>query len=445
MGAAMAAQRLIRLLGTLDGVSAMWVLFALALIARVIGALVFADIRPGVEIWEYGLQGLCAAQTGGDLCLRDGAGEPYVSALMPPLTSYLWLGLFTVFGIGPEALSAYVLLNVLIGAACAPLLFLLARELKLEPPAALIAGLILALYPTFVAVSATYHATNYTVALMLAFTILLMHATRSLNWRTALATGAIAGLAVLTRNELLLTAVGGVALLLWAGRRKLAPAARAAAALALGLALVMTPWIARNYAAFDRFIPIGAQAGYNMWIGFGPHARGSGNQLDNDPVSRAAAQAVRDSVRRGDAPGDRFEPRLQAAFLADAAPAIDQGGAGRLIALTAEKFAVLWAFDWTDPITQNPAYWAPWAIVHVLALYGLLALWRKRAAPIDWNGALMIVMFLGVFTLAYSISSVFARYRMHMEPFIFVFSALGAWTLLTRWAAVNRMTSALRT
>ncbi|MBL8531017.1 MAG: glycosyltransferase family 39 protein [Hyphomonadaceae bacterium] len=432
-------------MGALDGAAALGVLFALALIARVIAALVYADITPGVEIWEYGLQGLCAAQTGGDLCLRDPDGAAYATALMPPLTSYLWLGLFTVFGIGPEALSAYVLINVLVGAACAPLLYVLARELKLEPPAALIAGLIIALYPTFVFVAATYHATNYTVAFTLGFAILLMRAMKSLHWRAALAAGLMGGLSVLTRNELLLCVLGGGALLLWAGRRNLMSGVRAAAALGLALALVMTPWIARNYVTFDRFIPIGAQAGYNLWIGFGPHARGSGNQLDNDAVSRAAAAAVREGVRRGDAPGDRYEPRVQQAYLDDALPAIEQGGVGRLIVLTAEKFAVLWVFDWTDPITRHPAYWLPWLAVHGLALFGLFALWRGRAPPIDWNGALMIVLFLGVFTLAYSISSVFARYRMHMEPFIFVFSAIGASALLARWTPINRDAAPLRT
>jgi len=435
---------LVSLVSTTQGRQALWLLFAIALAARLIAAPFFGDLSEGVTIWEYGEQALCAAQTGGDLCLRDSAGNAYVSALMPPLTSYLWLILFNLFGIGEVARAGYVILNILAGAACAPLLTLVARRMRVEPLPAFLAGAMLAFYPTFVAVSTGYHATNFTIFFMLAFALVFLRAGERMDWKSALLGGALAGLSVLTRNELALVAAGAAVLLIWIGRKHLATAVRAAAAFSLGVALVLSPWIARNYVQFDRFIPVGAQAGYNLWIGFGPHARGSGNQLDNDPEARAAAAAIRASVAPGDPPEDRFEPRLQNAFLEDALPAIEQGGLGRIVALTAEKFAVLWLFDWTDPITHSPAYWTPWLIVHALALYGLVLLLRRRVG-IDWNAVLLIALFLGVFTFAYSISSVFARYRMHMEPFIFVFASIGAWRLLQRWPAVNPAAPELRT
>ena len=408
------------------------VLFLLALALRAVVAAATSDFTPGVEIWEYGQQATCAAQHARDLCLWDGARQPYISALMPPLTSYLWLGLFAAFGMGAAPHVVYVSLNVLMGAACTPLLYKLAREIGLERGPACLAGLIITGYPTFVFVSAGYHATNFTVALMLSFLILLVRVARDFDWKAALAAGLVGGLAALTRNELLVIAAAATLLVLWLGRKHLAIALQAAAALTLGVGLVTAPWIARNYIAFHSFIPIGAQAGYNVWIGFGPYARGSGNQLDNDPEARAAAAVVREGVAPGDPPESRFEPRLQRAFLDDAQPALREGGLGRIAGLTAQRLTLLWIFDWTDPITRSPGYWLPWLVAHALALWGVIMVWRKRAS-IEPNAGAFITLFLVVFTLAYSVSSIFVRYRMHMEPFIFLFAAIGAWSVLARW------------
>lgn len=412
-----------------DNRATLWVLFALALAARVLAALLFGDYSTGVEIWEYGQQGLCAAQHHRDLCLWDSERQPYASALMPPLTSYLWLILFNVFGISAAAHVAYVVLNVAFGAACAPLMFAFARQTGLERGPALCAAAIIGFYPTFVFVSSGYHATNFTIVFMLAFAILYLRAAKDLDWKTALMAGLLGGLAAMTRNELLVIAAAATLMLVWLGRKRLAPAIRAAAALTIGVGIVCGPWIVRNYESFHRFIPIGAQAGYNAWIGFGPYARGSGNQLDNDPASRAAAAAVRARVAPGDPADNRFEPRLQGAFFDDAKPALAEGGLPRIASLTAQRFALLWVFDWTDPLTHSVAYWLPWLIVHALAVYGFIALVRGRAPPLSTEAGALIGLSLALFTLAYSLSSIFARYRMHMEPFIFLFAAVGLWQL----------------
>lgn len=413
-----------------DNRATLWVLFGLGLAARAAAALLFGDYSPGVEIWEYGQQGQCAAQHHSDLCLWDSTRRPYISALMPPLTSYLWLILFNVFGVTGAAHVAYVVLNVIFGALCVPLMFAFARQVGLARGPALAAGAIIGAYPTFVFIASSYHATSFTIAFMLAFATLYLRAVKSLNWRTALAAGLLGALAALTRNELLVIAAAMTLMLVWLGRKQLAPALRAAAALTLGVGLVFAPWIARNYEAFHRFIPDGAQSGYNLWIGFGPYARGSGNALGQDAVANAAVAAIHHGVTPGDPPSDRFEPRLQSAFVEQAKPAIAEGGITRILKLAAERVALLWVFDWTDPLTHSIAYWLPWLIVQALALYGFVALVRGRAPPLALEGGALIGLCLTLFTLAYSLSSIFARYRMHMEPFIFLFAAVGLWQVL---------------
>lgn len=405
-------------------------LFAAALLLRALAALLVANFSPGVQIWEYGAQGRCAAQTHGDLCMRDPAGAPYASALMPPLTSYLWRELFVLFGDGGGALIAYVVLNVSCGALSAPLLFAFARRIGVGRPAALLAGLCICFYPTFVLVSATYHATNFTIALLLAGATLLVVALQRMSWRMAIVAGVFVGLSAMTRNELLLAAAAAATLFLWFGRKSLRAAFVAAAAFSLGVGAVAAPWIVRNEVVFHRFIPGGSQSGLNLWFAFGPYARASGNQLDDDPVSHAARDAIQLGVPRGDGPGDRYEDRVQRAYAADAAPAIRDGGLARLASLTAQKAMLLLVFDWTDPLTHSPAYWLPWLVANGLAWFALIQTLRGRGLGLDPRGGAVIGVFVGAMSLAYAITGIFSRYRMHIEPFEFVFAAMGAWMLL---------------
>jgi hypothetical protein len=90
-------------------------------------------------------------------------------------------------------------------------------------------------------------------------------------------------------------------------------------------------------------------------------------------------------------------------------------------------------FDWTDPLTHSPLYWGPWLLALVLAAFGVVVLARRRHPPLDPHGVALVVLCVGVMVLAYSISGVFARYRMHIEPFEFVFAGIGAWALARRW------------
>jgi hypothetical protein len=135
-------------------VDALFAVFALALAARAGAILVLSDLDPATaQLWEYGQQASCAVLTNGPLCLYKFTGsqaEPYPSAFMPPLLSYIWWGLFAALGISKAAVGTFLALNALVGAACAPLLMRLSRQLGFSPGAALAAGLIFALYPSFV-------------------------------------------------------------------------------------------------------------------------------------------------------------------------------------------------------------------------------------------------------------------------------------------------------
>jgi 4-amino-4-deoxy-L-arabinose transferase-like glycosyltransferase len=410
-------------------------LIVVALLVRAVAAFLFANVGDNAQIWEYGRQGLCAFQTHGDLCMRARSGAAYASAYMPPLTSYLWLGLFHLFGPGAGAHTAYVALNVLIGALGPGLLYAFARDAGLGRLAAAAGALLLCLYPTFVFVSTTYHATNFTIALLLAFALMFARALRSGEPMAALLAGLLCGAAVLTRTEMLLVAAAAGLLLLWHHRARWRTAIRAAAALGIATACVVAPWTTRNQVVFERVIPVANASGYNMWKAFGPYARGSGNEVGTAPDSVAALEAIAASVPLGDAPGARYESRVQDAYAADTARFMARTGVAHLAALTAQKLALLWLFDWTDPLTHGLLYWAPWLLVNILALVGAWLMVKGRSERLDAAGAATVLLLLAVLTLSYAISGVHARYRMHLEPFLFLFAGTALQAML---AAIRR-------
>lgn len=400
--------------------------FALALAVRAVAVLFYAQTTPGAVIWEYGEQGLCAVQTHGDLCLRDRAGAPYLSAYMPPLTSYLWSALFAVFGQQGGAHVAYVTLNALAGALAAPLLFLFGRRAGFGKGESLLAAAILAVYPTFVFVSAGYHATNFTVVCALALAVLLADALRSQRMALFFAAGVAAGLAALTRSEFVPIGAALGLVILWR-LRPFRNALLSAALFGIGAAVVVAPWTVRNYVVFERIIPVANSQGYNLWKAFGPYSRGSGNEVEI--VARREIDATAAAVPLGDEPGDRYENRIQDAFAAK----MQQGLARRSLLgelqLAASKAALLVAFDWTDPLTHRVEYWLPWLVLNALAIAGMVALARGEWRRLRLDGAAVaLVLVLGM-AGAYVISGVHARYRMHIEPFEFLIAAVGAFTL----------------
>ncbi|MBU6372282.1 MAG: glycosyltransferase family 39 protein [Alphaproteobacteria bacterium] len=406
---------------------ALWAVL-LALAARAVAILIFADFDPATaQLWEYGLQGACATLSQGPLCLykfTDGFAQAYPSAFMPPLLSYAWWGLFQVFGVTATAVGVFYALNALIGAACVALTHRLARQLAFGDMAAGAAALMIALYPSFVMVSATTHNTNVAVALFLALTSLAVELARKPAIGGALLFGLLAGFAVLNRSEALIIAPALVVAAGVLGRSIATPLI----ALAV-MAAVIAPWAARNDALFGKPIPTAQSAGYNFWKGFYPGSNGSGDLTETDP----AFVAERDAVRAAIPVGPRYESEVDAAYMAKAREAMAQMTLLDHARLAALKAAKLWAFDWSDPLARSPAYLAAWSIATMLAAAGLASLWRARRR-VRWDAVAMVVLVCGGITAAHMATFVHARYRMHLEPYLFI---LAGAALADMWRALT--------
>jgi 4-amino-4-deoxy-L-arabinose transferase-like glycosyltransferase len=395
------------------------VVLGVALILRVGAIVVAGDMSATANLWENGEMGACGWQHDGDLCryYGDASGQVYPSAYMPPLLSYLWLGLFGLFGDTTVARVAWLGFNVAAAIGCVALLFYLSMKLWPSRWAAFAAAGLLAVYPTFVIVTATYHQTNWAVLLLLAISAVAVKLAEGASpARFGALGGLLCGLAALNRSEMLI--IGPAVIALGAAWRRRPPVlATAVLAGVLIMALTLAPWTARNYQHFERVIPTAQSAGYNLWKGYNLYTNGSGNLSDASP----AAESIRLSV----APGPMYEPRVQDAYEAAFKSDMHTSSMGRLVRLEATKVALLWGFDWTDrEVTGRIAYRLPLLLTSLLALIGFgVACHRRhlvRTAP-----AVIIAAVLALLTAAYVVTAVHARYRMHIEPFLFILAGIG--------------------
>ncbi|MBO0681409.1 glycosyltransferase family 39 protein [Mycolicibacterium sp. S2-37] len=411
----------------------LFVALGTALVLRVAAILLEGDVSEKANIWEYGEQGLCALRHGGQLCLyySSSGGESYPSAYMPPMLSYFWLILFQIFGDGWVARAIWLAANTAAALGCVALVFYLAQKLWPARWAAFAASMLIACYPTFVYVTAVYHQSNWAVLLLLSVTAVAVKLASGAN---PIAYGALGGLlcglAALNRSEMLV--IGPVLLALGAvwGRRS-STIVKAGVASALVMVVVLAPWTIRNYQEFGLFIPTAQSSGYNLWKGYNPYTNGSGNLSEdqNEPGGRELT-LINESV----APGPGYESRVQEAFMEAFEKDLENASPQRLVTLTATKVALLWGFDWTDKATTGtPAYLVPWIVTNIFVLIGLVTIWRRRRC-LERAPAVIYLTAVGLLTAAYAVTCVHARYRMHIEPYLFIVAGIGihaVWLRLT--------------
>jgi 4-amino-4-deoxy-L-arabinose transferase-like glycosyltransferase len=97
--------------------------------------------------------------------------------------------------------------------------------------------------------------------------------------------GLVAGAALLTKEAMLFFLPLAALWLIWRKQQQLL------IALAAGVALLVLPWIGRNYAVHGQFILTAAHGGVTMWTGNNPLARGEGDLAAN-PIMGEARKAL---------------------------------------------------------------------------------------------------------------------------------------------------------
>lgn len=308
-----------------------------------------------------------------------------------------------------------------------------------------LAGIGVALYPPLVYMSATFYA-EHLAALLLAATVLALA-----WWRTdpnplrLLGAGAILGLAVLTRP--LLLAVLPVALIYAARPRDLRQTALNAAAVLLGLALVVGPWTIRNTVTFGHPVVVSTGAGLHLWRGNNPLANGGaddrhlypGNALwyerfvrldqqDRLEVGHAMLGLLAD-LDRLDAARDDARLRKQGVrYIADHPWGFVKRAARRVSVLysafshtVSQNEVVSRTNRWIARISFYP--------VLLLALLGAWWSWKRRPSSRLLHGTLLFT------TLAYACLTASTRFRFPLDPLLILMAAATVVALVDRWGS----------
>lgn len=361
-----------------------------------------------------------------------GGGEEFDDVYKAaPAPAYLFAAAYAVFGPSPHAVRA---LSLVAGTGLCALLYFLALRL-FDRRAALAAGLAAAAFGPLVLFSAVPLKEIWSALALAAVCLALASAWDRPTAPRFAALGALSGLTSVTRpNAIVLLpvlAIAAYAALLRA-RRSPPRALLAPAALALGCALALSPFVARNLAVSGELVVATSQSGYNFRIAnnpddpypfFRPWPQSSGSPFD-EAIQFAIEGSRRAGHRLTTAESSRFWLRET---LADAArrPAAFARRLGEKLVVLLSRSETSDHYDLRFLAGLHPVFRAPWlpfAAVLPLAVLGAAASWRDRRVRAIAAVAIAYAATLVVFFTT-------DRYRAALAAILIPFAARGLFAL----------------
>lgn len=385
-------------------------------VVRVVYLLTIARDVTGIGDWHfYHRQANLIAQGLGfvDPFQLD-LGNDGPSAGHPPLYPLALAGLSAL---GADSTLWHRALGLPLGALTIVLVGLLARRLGGDR-AGLLAAAIAAAYPVFVAVDGALMSETLYSPLVAGVLLCALVSVRAPSALLAVCTGALIGLAALTRSEaLLLVPLLAIPVALAAPARRLALAAAATAA----CALVVAPWTLRNAAAFDRLVPVSTNdatviAGANCDLTYRGHDLGAWNircispRRHRDEARQAEVWRQEGVAYARDHPArlpvvaavrllrvwDLWQPRRQVEFAEGRHRRVQQAGIAVYFLLSALAVAGLAALRRTGRRRELLVLLAPAAVVCVTAVTGYGVTRLRHAVEVP----LVVLAALGLLAVA---------------------------------------------
>lgn len=398
-------------------------------------ALVFA-VALGLRLWHViQLQGtpyadvLLGDARGYDTWARRLAGGDWIGAdvfYQAPLYPYVLGVVYAVVGPSPDAAR---LMQSLLGAVSAVLVAAAAARF-VSARAGLAAGLMLAAYAPAIFFDSLLQKSSLDVFFVSASLAILARlatgAAGGRGWWIAL--GAATGALALTRENALVLVPILAAWGWWGAPMAATERGRALAAFAAGVALLLAPVAARNYAVSGGVYLTTAQFGPNFYIGNHAGADGSYQALR---FGRGSPEYERvDATELAErATGRTLSPGEVSAYWRDRAIADIAASPRRWLALLVRKAALLVNADEAIDTESQESYaeWSwPLALLGPVTHFGVLVPLATLGVWVTWGARRRLWMLyamagaVAVTTIAFY---VFARYRYPLVPVLIVFAA----------------------
>jgi 4-amino-4-deoxy-L-arabinose transferase-like glycosyltransferase len=341
------------------------------------------------------------------------------TAAHPPLYP-LYLAGFWKLGLG--SFTAHRAVSCLLGAAAVALIGLLGRRLA-GPRVGLLAAGLAVIYPQLFFVDGTLVAESLYAPLIVLTLLLAYRLLGQPSVAVAAALGGVIGLATLTRSDgILLFPLLAVPVAWRTGRGRL----RLIALVAATTALVLSPWLVRNWVRFDRFPLLSSNGAltqaatncpktyYGRYLGFVAH----------DCALRSPCLRIRQEI-----PQSECLLRKARAYVADhrsRVPVVTLARAGRMWNVYAPGLDLSYGQIWARERNTAKVGMAMYFLFVPLGFYGAVLL-RRRHVP--------LLPLLATFLLATLVAMIafgFSRYRLAAEPALVVLAAVALEWLAAR-------------
>ena len=349
--------------------------------------------------------------------------SPYApNALRTPGYIYLLAGLLGTVGIAGAAI-----VQILLASAIPVLGMHIARRITNSARIGIALGIILALDPTLALLSFQFYTDTLFLVLFFAWTLLIFRYLEQPRWTMLVTSAAVLGLAILVRPTAQYIPLLLVPFIVWRfgaqdWRRGVA---HVAVYLAI-IAVILTPWIARNYSEFGA-TGLSSQGPYVLYTNFAPAvlsvARGSEFATEFTTFSTYGERTSNVITPKN---GDEYVAKaLEVIFMHPIATAFvavkslftffTNDGVYTLLVITGyEPANFLWLLI--------PARLV-WIAITIAAFIGALVYLLKQRSQL----AILIILLIAYFALTSTIAAFGTnpRYRLPVDPIILALAAVG--------------------
>ena len=321
---------------------------------------------------------------------------------MPPVYGYFIYLHALIFGLNEKLASIVIITQILIS-SITPIIFYRIISNFFSKDLSFIGVLIFSLFPLIIYSATQISSATIYLFLILCFIYLILHFDDKKKFKYICLIGIIAGILILTRRDFILLYLFSLIYLIFFFKINF----KKIILILIVSLLTISPYILRNYIAFDKFI-IHSGLGYNVWKAYNPNAKVEGYYEESEELKLKISKVKKDINYRIN------EDKI---YLNEAKIYINENPS-KYIKLF---FNRLFSFYFLDLESSQPNYYNKFHIFPNLALsifsfLGLVFCYKKNFKL----NYLILCMFL--ILLVYSLFALLPRYKLYILPFQIILS-----------------------
>lgn len=321
---------------------------------------------------------------------------------MPPIYGYFIYLHALVFGLN-EKLASIVIVSQILISSLTPIVFYKIVNTFFSKNLSLIGAITLSLFPLMVYSATQISSATIYLFLILIFFYLILNLKNKNNLRYLCAVGILAGILVLTRRDFILIYLFSLFYLLFFFKINF----KKITFIFIVSLLTISPYIIRNYLAFDKFI-IHSGLGYNVWKAYNPDSKVEGFNVESEMLKFKISKVKKDIYYRINE--DKIYLNEAKIYIAE-----NQSKYVKLF------FIRLFSFYFIDLESSQPNYYNKFHIFPnlTLSVFSLLGLFFCFKKNLKFNYLIMIMF---IVLIIYSLFALLPRYKLYILPFQIILS-----------------------